>query len=432
MSRTKGERGAVLITLALFLLVLFLFLALAVDVGLGYVERRKVQAITDAASLAAMQVMSENATDAQILAVIRDYVLVQNPLGSNEQRTYTAQWLLGSQTAGTVGVGARPTGVSGILVTVKGSVPTFFARLAGIPKLDAVARGGGGYSPLDVVLVLDKSGSMDDDSCFLHHANSGYSLRAHFKDSSLCNSVSTGDGLSSSNCANCKGTYKSKDGCYWPDGAKMTSAVYPYCGTNIHQDKKTCEACKGVWTPPPEPMADLKQASIGFVNLVQAELGSSNPHVGLVSYSTSATLDVKLTGTMSTVTSGINNLQSLGYTNCEDGLYQARLELTTSGRQRWTSARVMIFMSDGNANRCRGSTSTCAAAKTKAIAEAERAAAAGITIYTIGLGEEADTITLQQIAAVGGGVYMYAPSSADLQACFQEMFRKIRGLRLVE
>ena len=210
----------------------------------------------------------------------------------------------------------------------------------------------------------------------------------------------------------------------------MGSEVTAICGS-VQTSSSACPACKGVWKTPPQPIDDLKSAANGFVDLVTAQLGPTYPHMGLVSYSTSATLDVQLTGNLSSVKTAITNINALGYTNCEDGMYKARVELTTSGRQRWTAAKVILFMSDGKANRCRGSSSCSAStAKQRAIAEAQLAGTQGIIVYSIGLGADADQDMLQQMVT-HSGAYVYAPTGAELDDAYREMFQKIKRLRLV-
>jgi len=284
------------------------------------------------------------------------------------------------------------------------------------------------------MVVLDISGSMDDDSCFLKGVTSPnpISLRTHFKTDNVCQEVSSGDGLSSSNCGNCKGTWGGTNNCKWPGGTKMGSEVTAICGS-VQTSSTACKACKGVWVTPPQPINALRVAASGFVDLVQAQLGPTDPHMGLVSYSTTSTRNVNLTSALSTVKSAIAGLAAAGYTNCEAGMYTARSELTTSGRQRWTAAKVILFMSDGQANRCRTESScTQARAKQLAIAEATAAASQDIQVYTIGLGANADAATLQQMATIGGGAYVYAATGADLSPAFTTLFQKIKRLRLVQ
>jgi hypothetical protein len=415
---------------ALSSMMLFASLALVVDLGIGFIERRVVQAVADAAALAGVQVLTSNGTDSQILAVVDDYVKVRNPLrGYESGRTYTVDWLSGTTMVGRLGQVVRPGNVTGIIVTVTGNVPTVFANLWGITEVQAAASGGGGYSPLDVVLVLDKSGSMDDDSCFLKTTTSGFSLRSYAKDQ--CSSQMTGDGLSSDDCDNCGGRWKTSPyRCAWPDGTTMGSAVTGICGS-VHTSQSACLACKGAWRTPTQPITDLRAAATTFVDLATT-LAPTFPHVGLVTYSDSGSLVTQLTGNLNTVKTAISGVAAGGYTNCEDGMYRARQELTTSGRQRWNAVRVILFMSDGNANRCRTS-SNCSAstAKQKAITEAQLAGTQGIIVYSIGLGADADQDMLQRMVT-HDGEYLFAPTGAELDDVYRAMFQKIKRLRLVK
>ena len=165
MHENDSERGAILITVALVLVTLLLFLALAIDVGVGYAERRKMQNAADAGSLAGAWVLAASGTDAQVRTAVNEYTIVQNEAGS-----FVAKYLIGQTVGPAVGGGSIPSDATGVQVTAIGSAPTFIAGMIGINQMTASALGGGGFSPLDIVLVLDRSGSMDDDSCDLREA----------------------------------------------------------------------------------------------------------------------------------------------------------------------------------------------------------------------------------------------------------------------
>jgi hypothetical protein len=433
MSKSDSERGSTLVTVAVTLVVLFAFLALAVDIGAAYVERRRVQAVADAAALAGVQVLSDNGSDAEIQAVINEYVLGRNPLAGYElRREHTSQWLEGTRTRGDVGNGARPVGVTGVLVTVRGYVPTSFANYFGISELSAVAPGGSGYSPLDVVLVLDRSGSMDDDSCTLHHSLSGFNLRDFIIGGGHCDTGAME--VTSSNCMSCGCQWSDGIGpCRWPDGTRMSPAP-AVCGTV--DTRETCEACKGVWPGPSDPeqllpIADTKTAAKTFVDLVEQQLMPTSPQLGLATYSRNAELDQPLTYNFLSLKSRIDSMVAESYTNCEHGLYLARQELTTVGRS--TASKAILFMSDGVCNRSMDWNPPCnsGSAPAQAICEAGLAKDQGINLYTIGLGTGADQDTLRAIASSSDN-YLYAPSSADLEAVFTEMFEKIKRQRLVK
>ena len=78
---------------------------------------------------------------------------------------------------------------------------------------------------------------------------------------------------------------------------------------------------------------------------------------------------------------------------------------------------------------CSGS--KCSPAYKYATDEAAAAAAAGITIHTIGLGTSADAGLLEEIASIGRGAFFDTPDPADLQATFAEVAGYI-GVALIE
>ncbi len=123
---------------------------------------------------------------------------------------------------------------------------------------------------------------------------------------------------------------------------------------------------------------------------------SNNDQIGLVSYSSSSTLDQTLTTTYSLVKSDINALVSSGGTATGDGINTATTELT-SVRHNATALSFQILMSDGLTNS--GANSSTAAIN---------AANNGIIIYTIGFGAEADVTELTNIANITGGKYYSA------------------------
>lgn len=453
MRRSNSERGATLITVALMLVVLLSFLALAVDVGAGYVERRRLQSVADAAALAGVQVLVNNLDNGKILDAVDDYALVQNPAGGNETRSEPeVQWLVGTTPSGpVVRGGGRPTGVTGILVTVEGWTPTFFANVLGITQMTASASGGGGYSPLDLVLVLDMSTSMMYDSV-CDFANY-FSMGQH------CHGINGGDPLGGAYCDDCRGVWRkpgSSYACYWPDNALM-SPVPAKCVAAGVGTQAGCEACKG-YAEPWLPITTAKDAAVYFVTLVEEQLPAypnpSFPRLGLVTYSTRACQPtgnpnhpcLGLTLDLPAVSAAIANIRmvpantyapyDMYYTNCEEGMSQARGYLNSTGRA--TAVKAIVFLTDGKANRCIGEYSvTCSDAAARAKTQAHNAQTIDhIRVYTIGLGASADQAMLIDMAndPVGDfdGAYLYAPTAAELAAKYAEMFAKIKRLRLVQ
>jgi hypothetical protein len=119
------------------------------------------------------------------------------------------------------------------------------------------------------------------------------------------------------------------------------------------------------------------------------------------------------------------------------GLERAYDELTSS-RARVAAAKVIILLSDGKPNVGDGDTSP----EEYAVNLAHTAADAGMTIYTVGVGGDANDGFLEQIAEIGHGEYFFADNAPDpdtgvpqyvdkLQKIFKELGGK-RPVRLIQ
>jgi len=73
--KTHSEAGAVLPISALIILLLLVFAAFAVDLGAAWAERRQDQTAADAAAMAgAIEYVRSNPTEAEVVALVKDYV----------------------------------------------------------------------------------------------------------------------------------------------------------------------------------------------------------------------------------------------------------------------------------------------------------------------------------------------------------------------
>lgn len=221
-------------------------------------------------------------------------------------------------------------------------------------------------APLDVMLVMDRSGSMDDDTVWVP----GYCVGHDGYDEYWCNYF----------------------GWTW---------------------------IAGYWQNPIQPLSDSINSAKGFVDL----LDDTKDYVGLVSYSTSATLDQGLTSNHSAVKTAIEAMVADGSTNIGAAIDIAHNEITAHGRQGSPdyASPVIILMTDGLANV--GSPTPELYAENQAL----EAKAAGIRIITIGLGDEINGNWLRDNVATSPSDYYYAPTSSDLDSIYADIQATLVG-----
>lgn len=159
-----------------------------------------------------------------------------------------------------------------------------------------------------------------------------------------------------------------------------------------------------------QPFADAQTAAKAFVD----RMDLSTDQVGLVSFSTEATLDQGLTQAAGLVRTAIDDLSATGDTNITDALTKAQAELT-SPRRRPANQPVLILMSDGQPTSGGDPRAAAAAAK-----------AAGTRIFTIGLGSGVDPNLMRELASAPGD-YFFAPDSSQLDAIYQQVAGAIGG-----
>jgi hypothetical protein len=127
--------------------------ALVLDLGMGWYAKRQLQASVDAAALAGAQ---ELPSSANAVARAHEYI-VKNPTRGVDgvQDTIVTKCLAAAP-------GCAP--VNAVQVAAKGTADTAFARVFGINSMTVGAKATAcqpcGAKPLDIVVVLDRTGSM--------------------------------------------------------------------------------------------------------------------------------------------------------------------------------------------------------------------------------------------------------------------------------
>ena len=216
-------------------------------------------------------------------------------------------------------------------------------------------------TPVDVVLVMDRSGSMDLGSCL--------------------------------------------------------TASY---GIYENVTETWCDLYSGSFTPDdiPSRLAQAQDAA----GLFLGKLGD-NDHSALVSYASSATLDKGLND-IHLITDGlwsteikINELVATGGTNIGEAIERGTIELNNTGRADAT--KTMILLTDGKPTcpEINSSYSECGYVEDQgdidfAQEKAQEADLAGIKVFTIGLGDDVNTELLTDIASITGAQY-YPAANGD-------------------
>jgi Flp pilus assembly protein TadG len=329
---TRDERGVTFVLIGLLMVSLLGMAALVLDAGRYLEARRQLQNAVDAAAHAAAQ----DLPDTVAAADSAEFYFWENEVNlgaSAVEVTFPTAEHERVQVEGTV------------------EIAYVFAPILGFDTGTVTARAVVGAQPADIMMVLDRSGSMCEDS---HYAT-----------------------------ANCPPA-----------------------------------------PPVHEPMNSVRNAAVDFSEF----FSPGYARLGLVSYSTTATLDMPLGtdfGPGSSYEDEVLALMPGGSTNIGDSIEEARLELVANGRE--DARGIIVLLSDGVANRCAGGVScTASAAGNYARARAEAAAADGLVVYTIGLGEGVDEDLMQDIADAGSGIYVYSPTKEDLEGTFEEIAKALR------
>lgn len=358
------------------------------------------------------------------------------------------------------------------LSVVQDQHPFFFAKVFGKKYFDVKSEAVAMYQPRDIAVVLDYSGSMNDDSELQSIDDLGSNtvlanLRQIYED---LGSPTYGNMqwepvyISSTNDSYVK-SQLGLDGVSYPYPGGSWNEYINYVQSSFYQPGKNGYRKKygyltlvnywlerrpdysdtpDLWKTREQPIHALKQATGFFVDYIADS--DTEDRVGLAVYNApngEGKLEVSLTDQYDIVKTTSNQRQAShyhNYTNIGAGMRTARLELRTvenGGHARESAFRLMVLMTDGQANWYNGNYNE-SAANQDVINEANLAKQMKIPIVTISLGAGADTQLMQQVADITGGVHFNIPggqTGAQYEEALVEVFRTIadaRPLRLLQ
>jgi len=183
---------------------------------------------------------------------------------------------------------------------------------------------------------------------------------------------------------------------------------------------------------PTQPMQAVRDAVRHMVELVE-EL-QSDDQMSLEIYAKTAHHEVDLTMDYQAVADRLDEMQPGhydGWTCIGGGVGEGIRELT-SERARDSAKKVMILLTDGNANTDENGNWNPSGAVQYALSEATRAAETGIRIYCVSVGADSDQELMQEIASIGQGEHFHASGPIeDYSAQLDEIFAELGGKRPV-
>jgi len=342
--------------------------------------------------------------------------------------------------------------------------PLFFARILGKNDFDTHAESIAVYQPRDIMLVLDASASMNDDSQFraingpigqsaveanMYEIYQDLALPAlgslqwepQYIESTDDAVVSAALGLDSVSYPYPVGSWPKffehiqKDGWVKAAGYRKKYGYKTFMDYLLSERPKYSET-PDLWKTPEQPITAVKDAVTVFLAFLQEV--ETDDKVGLAIYthpSSGAVLESELTNNMQLI-EDVSRERQAGhydrYTNIGAGIETALDEFEDNARIG--AFKLIVLLTDGIANRPVNTTQGIAFA----LEQAQASAAVGIPIVTVSLGAAADVNLMQQIADDTNGVHFNVPGGqtvAQYEEDLKDVFRSIAGdrpLKLVQ
>jgi len=496
--RQVARHGAVVVLAAFLMVFMLAFLVFSIDMGCKLNAQTELQRSVDAAALAGAGVLVDGTDQAQARAleyIVRNPVGTRVITDEDHIEDAIAEFLAAHEDDVEVKVGywdasafdeatgrlgkfiesdVRPSTIS--VTYQKTDNPYFFAPLFGQKVFGVQAEAIAMYQPREIALVLDLSASMNDDSELGAVDTLGEdavvaNLRQIWEElgSPTYGSMSFDPVYISSTNTN---SIKQQLGLRYRQGSHWVEVPYPYpsgswndwidyvkSSSNNSTVKKAGYQKKyglltliNYWlerhpsdsaTPPldgvsAQPITAVKDAVEVFMDYIQAV--DTDDRIALAIYNApngEGKVELGLTDDFEAIVQKAAAAQAghyHDYTNIAGGLKSARQELDAKGRPN--AVKIVVLMTDGNANWANGGYST-SSANQNLLQEAAAAAASGYKVITISLGANADTSIMQQVADITGGTHFNVPGGQAVAAysdALKDVFHDIardRPLKIV-
>ncbi len=455
------RRGAIIVLTALLMITMMAMLAFSIDVGYMMTVRTELQRAVDAGALAGAGLLVQGVEEAEsaVQTMVQQNIVGDQEVSEADLSIETGHW--DEQAQAFIPSTELPSAVR--VRAVRNGQGLFFARALGNDQFDVDAEAIAMYRPRDIMLVLDYSGSMNDDSEFRHINSIGQdNIEANLLQIyQEFGSPSFGDmqwdpvyiasdtnavimenlGLTDVPYPHPSGSwndfinYVKNDGDVNAAGYRKSYGYMTLVNYWL-ESKPRIDQTPGLWQTSEQPITAVKDAVTVFLAYLQEV--DTDDQLGLSVYTYSngnARLESPLTHDFQSV-EDISRERQAGhydvYTNIGAGILTAREELENNARGG--AFKMIVLMTDGIANR----PSDTSTARAYALEQAQICADNHFPIVTISLGAGADTGLMDQIANMTGGVHFNVPGGqtvAEYEKDLKDVFRQIaddRPLKLVK
>jgi hypothetical protein len=452
----QNERKGAVIVLAVLLMVVMLgMVAYAVDVGYIVNTKTELRRAVDAGALAGAAELPNGLAATE--AIVKQFVRA-NRVGSREVHDDEITVELGTwDSAGQQFLASDGNPSALRVVVVRQRQPLFFARIFGKDHFDLQEEAVAQVQPRDIMLTLDFSASMNDDSTFAARGTLGQphieanlqqiynelgqprygnmTFAPRFISSTTNSTIKTTLGLNGVAYPYPVGSWDEFINHVKNNGDLNNAGYRKKYGymTLIHYwlvDRPMNSETPSLRLVSAQPVDALKDSVQVFLSFMRSQ--QTNDRLGLSIYNSTnqtAVLESPLTETYEQLDSIMVNRQAGHYdhyTNIGAGMQKSRLELQNRGRTG--VFKMIVLMTDGIANRPTNEST----ARALVLSEANACKAAKIPVVTISMGAGADVALMQQVADITGGTHFNIPggqTGAEYEADLLNVFKEIAAIR---
>jgi len=155
-------------------------------------------------------------------------------------------------------------------------------------------------------------------------------------------------------------------------------------------------------------------AARGFLDLLALD-DAAGDQAAIVAFNADAQLVAPLTSDRAALGAALQSIALAPLTRLDRAVAVGAEALADASRRRPANQPVLVLLTDGRAN---------PVPVEVAVAEATAAKAAGVTLFTIGLGNDIDAAALEAMASTPAG-FLRAPDAEELADVYREVARSI-------